>query len=217
MVSRIDRLENYGMLPCCILTITMKQKSMQRVSVARVWKNRGNWFGKAAHTAYFFLFIILLASHDTDVAYVCVAIVAAGILPGLFRRVRCRYPTLAINVFGRIPGIYGLIAIGRRITYYQPKPLNFPPFWHFPALGPFLLTVAFCIGTFLYCLCVQPWYRLNREWGSPPLAIRAGMIANGLFPILFALSTKVNIVTMLTAISHERLQVSCCDPFQSYN
>lgn len=132
----------------------------------------------------------------------------AGILPGLFRRLRCRYPKLGNNILGIIPGAYSFIALSRRIAYYQPKPVKYIPSWHFPALGPFLLNWSFCLAVFLYCLSVRPWYRLNREWGSPPLAIRAGMLANGLFPILFALSTKVNVVTILTAISHERLQVN---------
>jgi hypothetical protein len=33
------------------------------------------------------------------------------------------------------------------------------------------------------------------------------MIANALIPFLFALSMKVNVISFLTALSHERLQV----------
>jgi ferric-chelate reductase len=150
----------------------------------------------------------ILCSGVLDVAYLCVAIVLLGVIPGFFGRLRCRYPQLAQKTLKQIPGIYSLIALLRGIAYYQPKSLKYLPFWNFPSLGPFILNWSFCLGLVLYCFCVKPYYRLNREWGSPPLAIRAGMLANGLFPILFALSTKVNVITVLTAISHERLQVS---------
>ncbi|UZJ54737.1 hypothetical protein CBS101457_004057 [Exobasidium rhododendri] len=142
-----------------------------------------------------------------NVVFLCVAIVALGVVPGLLHRLRCRSPRLARKITGRLPGYYSFLALLRRITYHQPKPLSFFPYWRFPALGHFILNWSFCVGVVLYCFGIQPYYRLNREWGSPPLAIRAGMLANGLFPILFALSTKVNVITVLTAISHERLQL----------
>jgi hypothetical protein len=54
---------------------------------------------------------------------------------------------------------------------------------------------------------VKPYYRQHLEYGSPPLAIRTGLMAFACTPILIALAGKANIVTLLTGISHERLNV----------
>lgn len=45
------------------------------------------------------------------------------------------------------------------------------------------------------------------RWLKAPADTPAAMIANALIPFLFALSMKVNIISFLTALSHERLQV----------
>jgi len=52
---------------------------------------------------------------------------------------------------------------------------------------------------------VRPYYREHIGYGSPPLAIRTGLMAVGLSPIIVALSGKVTIVTMLIGIGHEKL------------
>jgi hypothetical protein len=69
----------------------------------------------------------------------------------------------------------------------------------FIAVGVLFFTIA----TFAQ----RPYYRERLGYGSSPLAIRTGMMAAGLTPIIVALSGKYNIVTMLTGISHERLNV----------
>lgn len=55
----------------------------------------------------------------------------------------------------------------------------------------------------------RPYYRLPRGYGSPALGIRAGLMALALTPLIYALSGKVNIITILSggALSHERLNV----------
>ena len=60
-----------------------------------------------------------------------------------------------------------------------------------------------CILTF----AVRPYYRAHRGYGSPPLAIRTGLMAAACTPLLVALSGKVNFITLLTGIGHERLNV----------
>ena len=53
----------------------------------------------------------------------------------------------------------------------------------------------------------KPYYRLHRGFGSPPLGVRTGLMAIALTPIIVALSGKYNVVTLITGISHERLNV----------
>ena len=58
----------------------------------------------------------------------------------------------------------------------------------------------------------QPYYWPNTKTvsygGSPPIATRSGFMALGLFPFVVLLSAKANWVTLVTGISHEKLQVS---------
>jgi len=44
-------------------------------------------------------------------------------------------------------------------------------------------------------------------FGAPPIAIRTGLMAFGCTPVLIALAGKVNIISLLTGISHEKLNV----------
>jgi hypothetical protein len=54
---------------------------------------------------------------------------------------------------------------------------------------------------------VTPYYRSRWNVGSPPLAIRTGMMALGVFPFILAFGAKWNLVTFVTGYSHEKLQV----------
>lgn len=58
-----------------------------------------------------------------------------------------------------------------------------------------------------YSFIPQPLYYASIQFGSPPLAIRAGMLAVAMMPWVIALSMKANFITMLTGIGHERLNV----------
>ena len=59
----------------------------------------------------------------------------------------------------------------------------------------------------------QPYYWPNTETvsygSSPPIATRSSYMALGLFPFVVLLSAKANWVTLVTGISHKKLQVSC--------
>ncbi|KAL2020999.1 hypothetical protein VTK56DRAFT_7773 [Thermocarpiscus australiensis] len=59
----------------------------------------------------------------------------------------------------------------------------------------------------VYCFLQQPLYWQSIRFGSPPLAIRAGMIAVAMTPWIFATSAKANILTLITGIGPERLNV----------
>jgi hypothetical protein len=58
-----------------------------------------------------------------------------------------------------------------------------------------ILTSVFLIAlTFLE----RPYYRKQLGYGSPPIAIRSGLVAFACVPILVALSGKANIISFLT-------------------
>ncbi|CAH0040222.1 unnamed protein product [Clonostachys solani] len=59
----------------------------------------------------------------------------------------------------------------------------------------------------LYCFLKSPLYWQSIQFGSPPLAIRAGMIAVAMTPWIIATSMKANIVTIMIGIGPERLNV----------
>ncbi|KAI4288202.1 MAG: hypothetical protein L6R35_002535 [Caloplaca aegaea] len=77
----------------------------------------------------------------------------------------------------------------------------------FPSPGViFLMTIAVVFVT-LYCFIPQPLYYSSIQFGAPPLAVRAGMLAVAMMPWIVAMSMKANLVTLLTGIGHERLNV----------
>lgn len=87
------------------------------------------------------------------------------------------------------------------IRYYKKRRLSFPSLAVVSVLAIALAFVS------LYCFLPQPLYWQSMAFGSPPLAIRAGMLAVAMTPWIVAMSMKANLVSMLTGISHERLNV----------
>lgn len=77
----------------------------------------------------------------------------------------------------------------------------------FPALSVVALVTACLVFITLYCFLPQPLYYTSIALGSPPLAIRAGMVAVAMIPWITALGTKPNVLALVTGISHERLNV----------
>jgi Ferric reductase like transmembrane component len=68
--------------------------------------------------------------------------------------------------------------------------------------------LAFLLTTVLFLVVLMfAYYREHLGYGSPPLAIRSGLMAFAYTPILIALAGKANIVTLLTGVSHEKLNV----------
>lgn len=105
--------------------------------------------------------------------------------------------------------IFHKLAAFVRYWIYRPT----PTFWFGPTMlsfAPFhiiaLITIA---STFivLFIFIPQPYFYPNANDGGPPLAIRAGMIAIAMVPWIVALSMKVNLVSVMTGIGHERLSV----------
>lgn len=98
-----------------------------------------------------------------------------------------------------------------RYVFYRPLPeIRFRKKWRpivLPSLAVSCLVIAAVAFVTLYCFLPEPLYYWNIQFGSPPLAIRAGMIAVALMPWIIATSMKANVVSMLTGIGHERLNV----------
>ncbi|KAL2161225.1 hypothetical protein VTH06DRAFT_8445 [Thermothelomyces fergusii] len=59
----------------------------------------------------------------------------------------------------------------------------------------------------IFSFLQQPLYWQSIRFGSPPVAVRSGMIAVAMTPWIFATSTKANILTIITGIGPERLNV----------
>ncbi|KAJ4408649.1 hypothetical protein N0V82_009664 [Gnomoniopsis sp. IMI 355080] len=59
----------------------------------------------------------------------------------------------------------------------------------------------------LYCFLPQPLYWASIRYGSPPLAIRSGMIAVAMTPWIAATATKANLLSLITGIAPDRLNV----------
>jgi predicted ferric reductase len=72
-----------------------------------------------------------------------------------------------------------------------------------------VLAVSFVALVFvaLYTFLLQPLYWQSIQYGSPPVAIRSGMIAVAMTPWIIATSMKANLLTLITGIGPERLNV----------
>lgn len=90
----------------------------------------------------------------------------------------------------------------RHITYHGGRRPIF-----FPSLGVIVLVFAALAFTILYSFAPQPLYWDSIRFGSPPLAVRSGMLAVALMPWIVSLSMKANFISMMTGIGHERLNV----------
>lgn len=116
-------------------------------------------------------------------------------------------PAEEISVLSFTP-LNKAIAATRCITYRPLPALRIRKLeLGFPSVGAVAIISAAFIFMTLYCFVPQPLYYASVAFGSPPLAIRAGMLAVALMPWIVALSMKANLVTMLTGIGHERLNV----------
>ncbi|GAA6008820.1 hypothetical protein JCM10207_001735 [Rhodosporidiobolus poonsookiae] len=96
------------------------------------------------------------------------------------------------------------VALYRWVETSQPRAIG----WiRFPTTGAILLVAAFWLFILIWSLAVQPYYRSRWNVGSPPLAMRTGLMAVGVFPFILALGAKWNIIGFIVGVSHEKLQV----------
>ena len=103
--------------------------------------------------------------------------------------------------------LYALI----RYIFYRPTPvITVYKRWRpisFPSLAVMAISFAALAFVAIYCFLPQPLYWESIRFGSPPLAVRSGMISVAMLPWLVALSMKANLISYLTGIGHERLNV----------
>ncbi|KAJ5699095.1 hypothetical protein N7462_001100 [Penicillium macrosclerotiorum] len=105
------------------------------------------------------------------------------------------------SIFQRIIPLQRVVALMRWV-FYRPMPvirvgkLEFV----FPSLAVTVIVFAALIFVTLYCFVPQPLY-----YWIASLAIRAGMLAVAMVPWIVALSTKANIISLLTGLGPERL------------
>ncbi|KAK5129055.1 hypothetical protein LTR85_000388 [Meristemomyces frigidus] len=98
-----------------------------------------------------------------------------------------------------------------RLVFYRPIPAwRYRKEWRpivFPSIGVITIVLAALVFVVLYCFVPQPLYWQSIRYGSPPVAVRAGMIAIAMMPWIVALGMKANFISMITGIGHERLNV----------
>ncbi|RMZ83818.1 hypothetical protein DV738_g858, partial [Chaetothyriales sp. CBS 135597] len=96
-----------------------------------------------------------------------------------------------------------------RWVFYRPVPPVRLGSWRlgFPSLGVIGIVSIALVASMLYCFLPTPMFYASMSYGSPPLAIRAGMIAVSLLPWIVATSAKANLISYMTGIGHERLIV----------
>jgi predicted ferric reductase len=106
--------------------------------------------------------------------------------------------------------INNMVAFFRFIFYRPIRQITIRKGWTpivFPSLSvTFIVIGALLVGVLYTCL-PQPLFWQSIAYGSPPLAVRSGMMAVALLPWIVALSMKANFITMITGIGHERLNV----------
>ena len=96
-----------------------------------------------------------------------------------------------------------------RFIFYRPLPILRYKKREFqlPSAGVIFIVTAATAFVTLYSFLPHPLYYASIGYGSPPLAIRAGMIAVAMMPWIIGLSVKTNLITLMTGIGHERLNV----------
>ncbi|EXJ78741.1 hypothetical protein A1O1_09143 [Capronia coronata CBS 617.96] len=96
-----------------------------------------------------------------------------------------------------------------RWIFYRPVPaLRIRRYtFTFPALGVLVIITISLTASVLYCFLPKPLFYASMAYGSPPLAVRAGMMSVSLLPWVVVLATKANPISFLTGIGHERLIV----------
>lgn len=154
-----------------------------------------------------------MEKYARGVTGISLGLIGLTIIPGLVHRWRRNNPAqahkfLTSTVVGRVY-LSGL-TLFRAVGYRTPSFSWGKKGWkrcYLPQMNQLIVIASVWLGLIIWLFAVTPYYRCLREWGSPPLSIRAGMMANGLFPFLFALGSKYNIISILTNISYERLQV----------
>ncbi|SMY29962.1 unnamed protein product [Zymoseptoria tritici ST99CH_1A5] len=100
-----------------------------------------------------------------------------------------------------------LVALNRFLSYktYRINGLN----WNSAPLGILALGAVGFIYFTTMTLAPKPYYwpSIAKFGNSPPIATRSGWLSLGCLPFVFATAGKSNLITLVTGVSHEKLQV----------
>lgn len=96
-----------------------------------------------------------------------------------------------------------------RWVFYRPIPDIVYKKRRFTFASAAVLFTVFIALSFVtvFTFLQQPLYWQSIRFGSPPLAIRSGMIAVAMTPWIVATATKANLLSLITGIGPERLNV----------
>ncbi|PHH75487.1 hypothetical protein CDD82_4434 [Ophiocordyceps australis] len=110
--------------------------------------------------------------------------------------------------FSSVGFINDILALFRWI-FYRPIPdvVYRKRRFTFSSLAVLACALMAIVFITLYCFLQQPLYWQSIRYGSPPLAIRSGMMAVAMTPWIIATSMKANILSTLIGIGPERLNV----------
>ncbi|EOQ98651.1 Ferric/cupric reductase transmembrane component 7 [Wallemia ichthyophaga EXF-994] len=100
-----------------------------------------------------------------------------------------------------VSAINRIAASARALHYHRFRIRNF----YFPHTFPMILLSAIFIGTTVWAFTIFPYYRPGIQFGPGPLAIRTGWMTLGLIPPVFSMGSRINPISFITGISHERL------------
>jgi predicted ferric reductase len=96
-----------------------------------------------------------------------------------------------------------------RWIFYRPIPsIRIGKFiFTFPSPGVLAVVLLSLVSSILYCFLPTPLFYASMSYGSPPLAVRAGMMSVSLLPWTVVLANKANPIAFVTGIGAERLVV----------
>ncbi|SGZ50201.1 CIC11C00000004282 [Sungouiella intermedia] len=123
-----------------------------------------------------------------------------------FRYTDRRYSSGHRSPSGLLASLLYVITGYCRFFGYIPTPKFLVKVFSFPSsIGNLLFAISTSVYLLCYCLVPHFWYRACRGFGSPPLAVRAGIMSTALTPFIFVLAGKSNTISMLTGIGYEKL------------
>lgn len=140
--------------------------------------------------------------HYTTWYYLAVVAVAMAIYAG--RLYRNRRPPVLPTGPRKTSLTQKAVAVLRIVSYTHAKGRVAENF-RLPSLGRALFLGFTWLFLLLLTFLIRPYYRERRGFGSPPLAVRTGLMSQALTPVIVALAGKVNVISFLTGIGHQKL------------
>ncbi|KAF2720024.1 hypothetical protein K431DRAFT_227481 [Polychaeton citri CBS 116435] len=113
----------------------------------------------------------------------------------------------AVGSTSSMPSLTDRVQAGGRYLFYRRFDRRPGRLISIPQAGTLLLLLITIVYVLALTFTEYPYYREFFQWGSPPLAIRTGLMAFACLPIMVALPGKANVLTLLTGYGHEKLNI----------